>query len=119
LTKHQFEPVALEEPKDRGLRPLFVGRIANALDSIANAGSLLFGLAVVIGGVSLISFNLYSTVAALAFRGAWLALSSILVLVLVGAFYFWRSPLVTRLVILFVLAVLSFVASPILERVLA
>jgi len=80
---------------------------------------LLFGLAVVISGVSLISFNLYSTVAALAFRGAWLALSSILVLVLVGAFYFWRSPLVTRLVILFVLAVLSFVASPILERMLA
>jgi hypothetical protein len=118
VTKHDFEPAVLEEPKDRRLRPLFVGRIADALDSVADIGSLLFSAALVFGGIGLMAYNLYSVVVALASRGAWLALSSIALLVLVVAFYFWLSSLTRRLVIISVLAVLSFVASPIIERVL-
>jgi hypothetical protein len=118
VPKHEYEPVVLEEPKNRRLRPLFVGRIADALDSLVGFGSLLFGFALVVGGVGLLSYNLYFIVIAAASRGAWLTLFSISILVLVAAFYLWRSPLVTRLVILFVLAVLSFVASPIFQRVL-
>jgi hypothetical protein len=119
VTKHDFEPVVLEEPKDRRLRPLFVGRIADALDSVANMGSLLFGAALVFGGIGLLAYNLYSVVVALASRGAWLALIAMALLVLVVAFYFWLSSLTKRLVIISVLAVLSFVASPIIERVLS
>ncbi len=119
MTKHDFEPVVLEEPKDRRLRPLFVGRIADALDSVANMGSLLFGAALVFGGIGLLAYNLYSVVVALASRGAWLALIAMALLVLVVAFYFWLSSLTKRLVIISVLAVLSFVASPIIERVLS
>jgi hypothetical protein len=118
VTKHDFEPVVLEEPKDRRLRPLFVGRIADALDSVADIGSLLFSAALVFGGIGLMAYNLYSVVVALSSRGAWLALSSIALLVLVVAFYFWLSSVTKRLVIISVLAVLSFAASPILERVL-
>jgi hypothetical protein len=118
VTKHDFEPVVLEEPKDRGLRPLFVGRIANTLDSVADIGSLLFSAALVFGGIGLMAYNLCSVLVALASRGAWLALSSIALLVLVVALYFWLSSLTKRLVIISVLAVLSFVASPIIERVL-
>jgi hypothetical protein len=118
VTKHDFEPVVLEEPKDRRLRPLFVGRIADVLDSVADLGSLLFSAALVFGGIGLLAYNLYSVAVALASRGAWLALSSIALLVLVVAFYFWLSSLTRRLVIISVLAILSFVASPIIERVL-
>ena len=118
MTKHDFEPVTFEEPKDRRLRPLFVGRIADALDSVADVGSLLFGAAMIFGGIGLLAYNLYSVVVALASRGSWLALSSIALLILAVAFYFWISPLTKRLVIISVLAVLSFVASPIIERVL-
>ena len=118
MTKHDFEPVVLEEPKDRRLRPLFVGRIADALDSVADIGSLLFSAALVFGGIGLMAYNLYSVVVALASRGAWLALSSIALLVFVVAFLFWLSSLTKRLVIISALAVLSFVASPIIERVL-
>lgn len=74
MTKHDFEPAVLEEPKDRRLRPLFVGRIADALDSVANMGSLLFGAALAFGGIGLVAYNLYSVVVALASRGAWLGL---------------------------------------------
>jgi len=118
VTKHDFEPVVLEEPKDKRLRPLFVGRIADALDSVADLGSLLFSAALVLGGIGLLAYNLYSAVVALASRGAWLALSSIALLILVAAFYFWLSSLTRRLVIISVLAILSLVASPIIERVL-
>jgi hypothetical protein len=118
VTKHDFEPVVLEEPKDRRLRPLFVGRIADALDSAADVGSLLFSAALVFGGIGLMAYNLYSVVAALVSRGAWLVLFSIALLVLAVAVYFWLSSLTRRLVIISVLAVLSFVASPIIERVL-
>jgi hypothetical protein len=118
VTKHDFEPIVLEEPKDRRLRPLFVGRIADALDSVVDIGSLLFSAALVFGGIGLMAYNLYSVVVALASRGAWLALSSITLLVLVVALYFWLSSLTKRLVIISVLAVISFVASPIIERVL-
>ena len=55
MTKHDFEPVVLEEPKDRRLRPLFVGRIADALDSVADIGSLLFSAALVFGGIGLMA----------------------------------------------------------------
>ena len=118
MTKHDFEPVVLEEPKDRRLRPLFVGRIADALDYVADLGSFLFSVVLVFGGVGLLAYNLYSVVVALASRGAWLALSSVALLVLAVAFYFWLSSLTRRLVIISVLAILSFVASPIIERVL-
>lgn len=118
VPKHEFEPVVLEEPRNRRLRPLFVGRIANALDSLVGFGSLLFGFALVIGGVGVLSYNLYFIAIAAASRGAWLTLSSISILVLVVAFVLWRSPLITRLVILSVLAVLSFVTLPILHRAL-
>lgn len=118
VPKHEFEPVVLDEFKNQRLRPLFFGRIANALDSLAGFGSLLFGFVLIVGGVGLLSYNLYFFAIAAASRGAWLTLSSISFFVFVVAFFFWRSPLVTRLVILSVLAVLSFVASPILQRVL-
>lgn len=118
MPKHEFEPVVLEEPKNRRLRPLFVGRIANALDSLVGFGSLLFGFVLVIGGVGALSYNLYFIAISAASRGAWLTLSSLSILVLVVAFVLWRSQLIARLVILSVLAVLSFVALPILQRVL-
>ncbi len=118
VTKHDFEPVVLEEPRDRRLRPLFVGRIADALDLVANIGSLLFSAALVFGGIGLMAYNFYSVVVVLASRGAWLALASIALLVLVVALYFWFSSLTKRLVIISVLAIFSFVASPIIERVL-
>ena len=118
MPKHEFEPVVLEEPRTRRLRPLFVGRIANALDSLVGFGSLLFGFVLIVGGVGLLSYNLYFIAIAAASRGAWLTLTSISIFVFVVAFFLWRSPRVTRLVILSVLAVLSFIASPILQRVL-
>jgi hypothetical protein len=118
VTKHDFEPVAFEEPKNRRLRPLFVGRIADALDSVADVGSLVFSAALVFGGIGLLAYNLYSVVVTLASRGSWLALSSIALLILVVAVYFWLSSLTKRLVIISFLAVLSFIASPVIERVL-
>jgi hypothetical protein len=118
VPKHEFEPVVLEEPRNQRLRRLFVGRIANALDSLVGFSSLLFGFVLVVGGVGLLSYNLYFIAIAAASRGAWLTLSLITILVLVVAFFLWRLPLITRLIILSVLAVLSFVASPILQRVL-
>ena len=72
MTKHDFEPVAFEEPKNRRLRPLFVGRIADALDSVADVGSLVFSAALVFGGIGLLAYNLYSVVVTLASRGSWL-----------------------------------------------
>ena len=118
MTKHAFKPVILEEPKDQRLRPLFVGRIPDALDSVADLGSFLFSAALVFGGIGLLAYNLYSVAISLASRGAWLALSSIALLILVVAVYFWLSSLTRRLVIITVLAILSLVASPFIERVL-
>ncbi|WP_162083356.1 hypothetical protein [Sulfuriferula nivalis] len=34
MSEDDFEPVVLEDPKDRRLRPLFVGRFADLLDLI-------------------------------------------------------------------------------------
>ena len=119
MPKDEFEPLVLEEPKNLRHRPLFVGRIANALDSLVGFVSLLFGFLLVVGGIGLLSYNIYSIAIAAASRGAWLTLTSISIFVLVVAFFLWCSPLVTRLVILSVLAVLSFIASPILQRTLS
>jgi hypothetical protein len=118
VSEHDFKPVTLEKPSHRGLRPLFVGRIANALDSVVGVSSALFGVTLIVGGVVLLAHNLYLVTNTLVSRSAWLALSSLVLLVLVVALYFWRSSLITRLVLVSVLAVLSFVGSPILERVL-
>ncbi len=118
MPKRRFEPVEFEEPKDRSLRPLFTGRLADVLDSIANAGSLLFSVIVLVGGIILLAGNLYSGVAALVSRGAWLWLLAVVGVLFMVAFFVWRVSLPTRLVILFSLALLSFVAAPFIERAL-
>jgi hypothetical protein len=80
--------------------------------------STLLGAAIILGGIGLLTYDLYSLVVALASRGSWLALSFVVLLILAAAFYLWISPLTKRLVFISVLAVLSFAASPIIERVL-
>ena len=119
MPKYQFEPVDFEDSKDRRLRPLFTGRLANAFDSIANAGSFLFSAFVLVGGIILLAVNLYLGSAALVSRGDWLWLLAVVGVFSVVVFFIWRASFPTRLVILFSLALLSFVAAPFIERALA
>ncbi len=99
-------------------RPLFTGRIANILDSIANTASGLFGLTLVLGGLGLLGYNLVLVAIALASRSAWLLLLAVALLTLAVVFYLWRSSATTRLTTIAVLAVLSLASSPVIERLL-
>ena len=98
-------------------RPLFTGRIANALDLVAHTASDLFGLALVLGGLGLLGYNLTMVAIALASRSAWLSLSAVALFAFSVGFYIWRSSATTRLTTIAVLAVLSVATSPVIERV--
>ena len=99
-------------------RPLFTGRIANALDSVAHTASGLFGLALLLVGLGLLGYNLVMVAIALASRSAWLSLSAVALAALTVGFYLWRSSVTTRLTTITVLSVLSLATSPVIERVL-
>lgn len=116
MPKNNFEPVVLEDPKDRRLRPLFVGRIADLLDSIVGLASSLFFVVFVIGGISLLGYHLYSIAVVLASRGSWLVLALEVVLVLAVALYIWISSFIKRLIAVSALALFSQVVSPYVER---
>lgn len=99
-------------------RPLFTGRIANALDAVAHAASELFGVALVLGGLCLLGYNLVSVVATLVSRGAWFSVSVVVLVALAVAFQLWRSSLVTRFIAISALSILLFVSSPFIQRAL-
>ena len=113
-----FKPVEFVEPKSNRLRPLFTGRVANALDSIVNGASPLYAICVVVGGLSVFGYYLVTITIALASRSAWLSLSGIALFVLVFAVCFKFSSMVTRMVLVLALAVLSLLLTPTLEQFL-
>ena len=117
INKGQAQPTFFEMNLPP-LRPLFRGRIANALDSVAHTASELFGIAIILGGLGLLGYNLVSVVSTLVSSGAWLSVSVIVLFALAVAFYLWRSSLITRLISISVISVLSLVISPFVERLL-
>src|SRR4051812_27440679 len=112
MTRREFKPVVLEEPKHRHLRPLFRGRLADALDAAAELGSSLFFIVLVLGGIALMVYNLYSVVVGMAAREAWLALSCVIALGVALAFFLWVLSPIRRLIVIAMLAVLSYVLEP-------
>lgn len=106
------------EPKSIRLRPLFTGRIANALDSIVNGASIVVAIFVAVGGLSVFGFNLAAIAITLTSRGAWFSLFGIAFFVLAFAICFKFSSMFTRIVLIFAIAVLSLLLAPTLEQLL-
>jgi hypothetical protein len=113
----KFEPVEFEEPKTKGLRPLFTGRIANALDRVVEIASAIFFLAVVLGGWGSLAYDLVAIVGVLVAQSAWLKLSAIAAAALAVAFAIWRSSLISRLIIIAAVPIVLYATAPLLKRV--
>ena len=110
------KPIEFVKPKSNRLRPLFTGRIANALDSIANGASTVLAIFVVVGGLSVFGYHLANIAITLASHGAWFSLFGIALFVLAFAVCFKFSSMVTRMVLVFILAGLSLFLAPTLEQ---
>jgi len=115
--KGQPQP-AFFEMNLRPPRPIFTGRIANFLDSVAHTASGLFGLVFVIGGLGLLGYNVVLVAVTLASRSAWLSLTAVVFSALAVGLYLWRSSAAARLTGITVLSILSLATSPIVERAL-
>jgi len=114
-----FKPVELKENERPSLRPLFTGRVADMLDRVTGEISSLFGLLSILGGLGVLAYFMVTGGYVFAMRGAWLSLAALVGSMFAFGFVMWVSSMVTRLILLSILALSALAGFSVLARVLS